>query len=70
MKNKHNGAESDYPTTVSDVKTPEFDDVTSVHIENVPLLEEFTCKLCSKVFNTKDILLNHEQFFHTDDQTE
>ena len=47
MKNKHNGAENDNPTTVSDVKTPEFVDVTSVHTENVPLLEEFTCKLCS-----------------------
>ena len=31
MKNKHNGAENDNPTTVSDVKTPEFVDVTSVH---------------------------------------
>ena len=53
MKNKHNGAENDNPTTVSDVKTPEFDDVTSVHTENVPLLEEFTCKLCSEVVITK-----------------
>ena len=42
----------------------------SVHTENVPLLEDFTCKLCSEVFITKDILLNHEQFVHTDDLTE
>ena len=33
--------------------------------ENVPLLEDFKCKLCSKVFSTKDILLNHEESVHT-----
>ena len=42
----------------------------SVHTKNVPLLEEFTCKLCWEVFITKDILLNHEQSAHTDDLTE
>ena len=33
--------------------------------ENFPLLEDFKCKLCSKVFSTKDILLNHEESVHT-----
>ena len=31
-----------------------------------PLLEDFTCKLCSKVFITKDSLLNHEESVHTE----
>ena len=35
-------------------------------LENVPLLEDFNCKLCSKVFTTKDILLNHEESVHTE----
>ena len=38
----------------------------SVHTENVPLLEDFKCKLCSKVFSTKDSLLNHEESVHTE----
>ena len=29
------------------------------------MLEDFKCKLCSKVFSTKDILLNHEESVHT-----
>ena len=33
----------------------------SVHTENVPLLEDSKCKLCSKVFSTKASLLNHEE---------
>ena len=37
----------------------------TVHTENVPLLEDFTCKLCSEAFISKDSLLNHEESVHT-----
>ena len=34
--------------------------------ENIPLLEDFKCNSCTKVFSTKDSLLNHEKSLHTD----
>ena len=32
--------------------------------ENVPLLEDFKCNSCTKVFSSKDNLLNHEKLEH------
>ena len=38
----------------------------SVLTDDFPLLEDFKCKLCSKVFSTKDSLLNHKESVHTE----
>ena len=37
----------------------------TVHTENVPLLEDFTCKLGFEAFISEDSLLNHEKSVHT-----